>query len=140
DSTIGAINEAALTLGGNVTMNKLSFLSDLNGPVIIGSANTLTLTNVVGVNVSTANFDVTMNCQVVASGFGIGGGRTLTLGGGSTAFLSGTSTGLGTVLLNAASAKSFTANGNPIINMGNPTTAAGGLLISNNCTLTESGS
>ena len=140
DSTIGAINEATLALGGNVTMNKLNFLGDLNGPVIIGPGNILTLTNAVGLNLGTANFDVTMNCGVVAAAFAIGGGRTLTLGGGSTAFLSGTSTGQGALLLNADSAKSFTANGNPIINLGNPATGTGGLVISNNCTLSESGS
>jgi autotransporter-associated beta strand protein len=74
------------------------------------------------------------------STFNIASGRTLTMGGGSTAFLSGTSAGQGTLLLNAASAKTFTANGNPSVNMGNPTTGIGGLVISNNCTMTESGS
>jgi autotransporter-associated beta strand protein len=140
DNTINAMSEAVLTLGGNVTMNRLSFLANLNGPVVVGSGNTLTLTNATAINLGTANFDVTMNCALVATGFGVGSGRTLTLGGGSTAFLSGTSTGMGTLQLNAASAKSFTANGNPIINMGNPTTGTGGLVVSNNCTLTESGS
>jgi len=140
DSTIGALNEAALALGGNVTMNQLKFLGDLNGPVIIGSGNTLTLTNPVAVNMNAANVDVTMNCAFVGPGFSIGSGRTLTLGGGATAFLSGTSTGQGTLLLNADSTKSFTANGNPIVNLGNPATGTGGLVIGNNCTVTESGS
>ena len=139
DSTIGALNEATLTLGGNVTMNQLKFLGDLNGPVIIGSGNTLTLTNPVAVNMNAANVDVTMNCAFVGPGFSIGSGRTLTLGGGATAFLSGTATGQGTLLLNADSTKSFTANGNPVVNLGNPI-GIGGLVLSNNCNVTESGS
>lgn len=140
DSTIGASNSAALTLGGNVTLDGLIFFNNLNGPVTVGAGNTLTLATSGGLSMVVANFDVTLNCLLSASTFNIGGGRTLTLGGGSTAFLSGSSTGLGTLLLNAASAKSFTANGNPSVNMGAPATGVGGLVISNNCTMTDSDS
>jgi len=99
-----------------------------------------TLATSAGISMVVANFDVTLNCLLSASTFNIAGGRMLTLGGSSTAFLSGTSTGQGTLLLNAASAKSFTANGNPSVNMGNPATGTGGVVISNNCTMTDSGS
>jgi len=140
DNTIGAVTATNLTLGGNVTLDGLIFFGNLNGPVSIGAGNTLTLATSAGISMVVANFDVTMNCLLSATTFNIAGGRTLALGGGSTALLSGTSTGLGTLQLNATSAKSFTANGNPVINLGNPTTGVGGLVISNNCTLTDSGS
>src|SRR6267142_1393866 len=140
DNTIGAVNAANLTLGGNVTLDGLIFFSNMNGPVNVGAGNTLTLATSAGLSMVVANFDVTLNCLLSASTFNITGGRMLTLGGGSTAFLSGTSTGQGTLLLNAASAKSFTANGNPSVNMGNPATGTGGVVVSNNCTMTDSGS
>ncbi|MDB6018241.1 MAG: hypothetical protein JWR19_2730 [Pedosphaera sp.] len=140
DNTISAANATNLTLGGNVTLDGLIFFNNMNGPVTIGSGNTLTLATSGGINMVVANSDVTMNCLLSATTFNITGGRTLALGGGSTAFLSGTSAGLGTLLLNASSAKSFTANGSPSVNMGNPTTGVGGLIVSNNCTMTDSGS
>jgi autotransporter-associated beta strand protein len=112
----------------------------MNGPVTVKAGNTLTLAASAGLSMVVANFDVTLNCLLSASTFNIASGRILTLGGGSTAFLSGTSTGQGTLLLNATSAKTFTANGNPSVNMGNPATGIGGVVISNNCTLIDSGS
>jgi autotransporter-associated beta strand protein len=140
DNTLSAAKAANLTLGGNVTLDGLIFFNNLNGPVTVGAGNTLTLATSAGVSMLVANVDVTLNCLLSASTFNITSGRVLTLGGGSTAFLSGTSTGQGALLLSAASAKSFTANGNPSVNMGNPATGTGGLVVSNNCTMTDSGS
>lgn len=140
DNTISAANATNLTLGGNVTLDGMIFFSNMNGPVAVAPGNTITLATPAGISMVVANFDVTLNCLLSASAFNITSGRRLTLGGGSTAFLSGTSTGQGTLVLNAASAKSFTANGNPSVNMGNPATGTGGLVLSNNCTMTDSGS
>ena len=44
DATISAPNAAALTLGGNVALDGLTFLGTMNGPVTVAtSASTLTL-------------------------------------------------------------------------------------------------
>ncbi|HEY2081941.1 MAG TPA: autotransporter-associated beta strand repeat-containing protein [Verrucomicrobiae bacterium] len=140
DNTISAANASALTLGGNVTLDGLVFFNNMNGPVTVAAGNTLTLATSAGLSMAVANADVTLNCQLSASTFNIAGERTLTLGGGSATFLSGSSAGLGTILLSATSAKTFTTTGNPSVSMGTPATEIGGVVISNNCTLTDSGS
>src|SRR5882724_1174422 len=138
DATISAPNEANLTLGGAVALDGLTFLGTMNGPVTVAtSASTLTLGTSAGINMSAANFDVTINCPVSVQFFNVPVGRTITLGGGSAALFSATtSTGLGTVQLTAASAKTFTTSGaTQPINLGTPSTGAGGLVIGNNCTV-----
>ncbi|HZF00283.1 MAG TPA: hypothetical protein VE344_00115, partial [Methylomirabilota bacterium] len=141
DATISAPNAAALTLGGAVALDGLTFLGTMNGPVTVAtSASTLTLGTSAGINMSAANFDVTLNCPVSVQTFNVPVGRTITLGGGSSAFLSANiSSGLGTVQLTAASAKTFTTSGGTQpVNMGTPSTGTGGLVIGNNCTVNGS--
>src|SRR5882724_8856687 len=141
DATISAPNEANLTLGGAVALDGLTFLGTMNGPVTVAtSASTLTLGTSAGINMSAANFDVALNCPVTVQTFNVANGRTITLGGGSAGFLSAnTSSGLGTVQLTAASAKTFTTSGGTQpINLGTPSTGTGGLVIGNNCTVNGS--
>src|SRR5882724_9898859 len=141
DATISAPNAAALTLGGAVALDGLTFLGTMNGPVTVAtSASTLTLGTSAGINMSAANFDVTLNCPVSVQTFNVPVGRTITLGGGSSAFLSANiSSGLGTVQLTAASAKTFTTSGGTQpVNIGMPSTGVGGLVIGNNCTVNGS--
>ena len=96
DATLSAGKAATLALGGNVSIGGLIFTNSLNGPVIIGTGNTLTL-NTNGLDVSSANQSVAINCAVTvgtdqtwlagSNNLIIGGaifdasGRTLTLGG-----------------------------------------------------------
>jgi autotransporter-associated beta strand protein len=86
DTTISSGNEGALTLGANISLAGLLF-EPVNGPVTVGSGNTLTLgTN--GINMSAANNNVTLNCGLtLASGlqqWPVTGGTTLTIGGAFT--------------------------------------------------------
>jgi len=70
DSTISAANEANLTLGGAVALDGLNFLGTMNGPVTVAtSASTLTPRHIAGINMSAANFDVTLNCPVTVQTF-----------------------------------------------------------------------
>jgi len=97
DATLSAGKAATLALGGNVSVGGLVFTNSLNGPVIIGSGSTLTL-NTNGLDVSSANQNVAINCAVTVGtnqawlvgsngALTVGGtisgasGRTLTLGG-----------------------------------------------------------
>jgi autotransporter-associated beta strand protein len=142
DSTIGAANEAALTLGDNVTLDGLKFLGSLNGPVNIApDGNVLTFTAAGGnIDMTAANNDVTINCPVTSLNLvKVGAGRTLTLGGGGVTFLANnaTSSGLGICLLsNVTGLVSYACNASPILNMGDPVTEVGGFIISTNSTVT----
>jgi len=60
NNIISAVNEAALTLGGNVALGGLIFTNNLNGPVIVAAGGTLTLGGA-GINLGRANQSVTFN-------------------------------------------------------------------------------
>jgi rhamnogalacturonan endolyase len=60
NNIISPANEAALTLGGNVTVGGIIFTNNLNGPVTVGTGNTLTLGSA-GLDMSKANQSVTFN-------------------------------------------------------------------------------
>jgi autotransporter-associated beta strand protein len=60
NNIISAVNEAALTLGGNVSVGGLIFSNNLNGPVTVGAGNTLTLGGS-GIDMSGANKSVTFS-------------------------------------------------------------------------------
>jgi len=83
DSTISAFNATNVVLGGNISLLGLVFDSNLNGPVRVNSdGNALTLgTN--GVNTSSANNTVTLNCNVQLAGSNVWacGSQTVYVGG-----------------------------------------------------------
>ena len=82
DNTISAVNAAALTLGGNVSLLGLQFNNNLNGPVSIATGSTLTL-GASGINMSAANENVTINSLIAlqaAQAWNVQTGRTLTTG------------------------------------------------------------
>lgn len=120
--TIYASNVVFATAGYTLTNGTLSLL---------GSANQLAVN---------ANVSATLNSAVAIASFNVSSGATLTLGGGSGNCLSGTSSGPGTICLYAPAATTFTTSGNPILNVGTPDAGTGGLILSNNCALNESGS
>ena len=96
DANLSAGKASSLTLGASLSFGGLVFTNNLNGPVIIGSVNTLTL-NTNGLDLSSANQNIAINCGVTvgtnqawlagSNNLIIGGaisgasGRTLTLGG-----------------------------------------------------------
>jgi rhamnogalacturonan endolyase len=83
NNIISAANEAALTLGGDVTIGGLIFTNNLNGPVTVGSGNTLTIGGA-GIDMSKANQNVTFNNALGLSAvqvWNITNGRTLTVAG-----------------------------------------------------------
>ena len=112
DATISAGNEAALTLGGNVTLDQLTFLGTLNGPVTVASGNTLTLGSVSGVgsygiDMSAANKDVAVNSAITFgtnNTWNVANGRTLTVGGTISGGFTLTKLGSGTNTLTGGSA------------------------------------
>ena len=94
DNTISAVNEGALTLGGPIILQGLIFTNNLNGAVSVSNTDGYTLTNgTAGIDMSSANQNVTLNCDLTLSGaqtwiVGTNGQtRSLTVGGG----ISGTS-------------------------------------------------
>lgn len=102
DGVISSNKAAALTLGGNVTLDGLSFLASLKGPVTIGGNDTLTL-GTSGIAMGSANRDVTLNCLVALAGNGtwnVGSGRTLNLNGAIAGTNDITKTGSGVLSLN----------------------------------------
>jgi len=67
DGTISAANEAALVLGGPITLDGLIFTNRLNGSVSVGgTANILTL-GANGLDLSSANTNVTLGCAITLS-------------------------------------------------------------------------
>ncbi|MDD3905239.1 MAG: autotransporter domain-containing protein [Candidatus Omnitrophica bacterium] len=123
-SVISAGNAGDLTLGGEVACDGLVFQNDLNGDVLIKTGNTLH-NGSVGLDMSAANNDVTMNCgiELVASqAFNVNTGRLLTIGGDIT---------------NNASTLTVTGAGNTTIS-GILGSGAGGLTKSGAGTLTLS--
>jgi len=60
NNIISVVNEAALTLGGAVTIGGIIFTNNLNGPVTVATGNTLTLGSA-GIDMSKANESVTFN-------------------------------------------------------------------------------
>ena len=60
NNIISSANEAALTLGGNVTVGGIVFTNNLNGNVTVAAGNTLTLGGS-GIDMSKANHSVTFN-------------------------------------------------------------------------------
>lgn len=133
-NVLSAPNAAALSLGGNVSLNRLDF-QNINGPVTIASGNTLTLNNVTnatsaGIQMNNANLnhDVTINAALANVGtISVKTGRTLTLGGGATAI--GGSAGAGRVILENGN---YTTTASVNLNVGdwsNPSTT--GIVIGN---------
>lgn len=110
-SVISSNKAASLALGGNVTLGGLSFLGSLNGPVVIGGADTLTLgTN--GIAMGSANRDVTLNCAVALAGSGtwnVGSGRELKVAGGLGGTYDITKTGSGTLSVSGGTAQTPSA-------------------------------
>jgi autotransporter-associated beta strand protein len=109
NNIISAVNEAALVLGGNVSIGGLIFTNNVNGPVTIASANTLTL-GAAGIDMSRVNQSVTFNNAVTLAAhqvWNVTNGRTLTLSG---TFTSASNTviksGSGTLALNGSSSDS----------------------------------
>jgi len=80
---------AAMTLGGNLTLGGLQFDGTMQGPLTIASGNTLTLdtslfSSAAGINMSTANQNVTFNNALTLKGkqaWNVVSGKTLTIGG-----------------------------------------------------------
>ena len=106
DNTISLANEAALTLGGNLSIGALQFNNNLNGPVAIGygASQTLTLNSSgTALDMSAANQDVTLNCLLTLGAsqtWNVGASRTLTVGGAiSGSSYSLTKSGVGTLTL-----------------------------------------
>jgi rhamnogalacturonan endolyase len=104
NSVISAANEAALTLGGDVNLGGLIFSNNMNGPVTVGSGNTLTIGSA-GIDMGRANQSVTFNNTIALAGlqvWSITNTRTLTVAG------------------------TFTSAGNTVIKTGSGTLALGG--------------
>ncbi len=87
NATISSAHESALILSNNLTVGDFQFDGTLNGAVTIGATtNTLTLNGVggLGIDMTSANQNVTMNNQVVLGAsqtWNVTSGRTLTIGG-----------------------------------------------------------
>ena len=107
-ATISAAKEAGLALGGNVTLDALTFSGTLNGSVTIASGSTLTLgaaSGTSGILMDAANQDVTLNCSVALAAnntWSVASGRTLTIGNSIS----------GTALLTVSGSGVVTFNGN----------------------------
>lgn len=122
--------------GGTIVASNVTFATSgytlTNGTLsLIGVAPQITLN---------PNVTSTINCSVSVPALAVNSGGFLNLGGGSTACFSGTSLGTGTVMVASAAAKTYATTGNPIWNVGDPVAAGGGLVVSNNSTLTSGGS
>ncbi len=114
----------ATVLNANFNLNTLS-IDNPSGPVSIGGANTLTLTN--GINMAGAGQPLTLTAPVVlgavqtwtvgntSSGLtvsNLSGSSALTLAGGGTVVLNGTNTTTGGTIIENGSTVKFTGPGN----------------------------
>jgi autotransporter-associated beta strand protein len=103
NNTISAVNEAALTLGGDITVGGLVFTNNMNGNVTVATGNTLTLGGS-GIDMSKANHSVTFNNPITLAAtqvWNVTNTQTLTVNG------------------------TFTGAGNNIIKTGSGTLALG---------------
>lgn len=120
NGTISASNAASLVLGGNVTLDGLSFLGTLNGPVTIGGNETLTLgTN--GIAMGSANRDVTLNCAVALAGNGtwnVATNRALNVSGTVTGGFDITKSGSGALSMSGGTAETPSSLGRLRANAG----------------------
>jgi autotransporter-associated beta strand protein len=120
NGTISASNAASLVLGGNVTLDGLSFLGSLSGPVTMGGGETLTLgTN--GIAMGSANRDVTLNCAVALAGNGtwnVAANRTLNVSGTVTGGFDVTKTGSGALSMSGGTAEAPSSLGRLKANAG----------------------
>jgi autotransporter-associated beta strand protein len=144
---ISALNLAALTLGGDVSLRGLLFGEGMLGAMTVDASPGFTLTlGSAGLNMSgsastnNSSFDVTINAAIAGatSPVVVKSGRTITLGGGATSL--GSLSGLGTLNLTSSTSKSYTFAENQSYNMGSfsaPTTT--GLQIGNNSTVSVGG-
>ena len=83
NGTISAVNEAALTLGGPVTIGGIIFTNNLNGNVTVATGNTLTIGGP-GIDMSKANHSVTFNNAITLAAtqvWSITNGQSLTVNG-----------------------------------------------------------
>jgi rhamnogalacturonan endolyase len=83
NNIISAANEAALNLGGDVTIGGLVFTNNLNGSVNVAAGNTLTLGSS-GIDMSKANQNVAFNNTIALAAlqiWNITNSRTLTVSG-----------------------------------------------------------
>jgi rhamnogalacturonan endolyase len=86
NNIISSVNEAALTLGGDITVGGLVFTNTLNGNVTVATGNTLTLGGS-GVDMSRANHSVTFNNPITLAAtqvWNITNGQSLTISGAFT--------------------------------------------------------
>ncbi len=95
-NVISTGNEAALTLGGNVSLMGMLFDNNLNGPVTIANTGGFTLTlGSSGIDMSAANQNVTINSIIAlqaGQSWNVVTGRTLTVGGNIISGAAGTQT------------------------------------------------
>lgn len=107
DGTCSSLNMAGLTLSGvNLPLGGLQFDNSMTGPAIILTGNTLTL-GTSGINMSSANQDVTINC-----GIGIGGNQTWDVGTGrALAFATGVAASSTARIVTKSGAGALTLNG-----------------------------
>jgi autotransporter-associated beta strand protein len=86
NNIISSANEAALTLGGDITVGGLVFTNNLNGSVTVATGNTLTLGGS-GIDMSRANHSVTFNNPITLAAtqvWNITNGQSLTISGAFT--------------------------------------------------------
>ena len=83
NNIISAVNEAALTLGGDIAVGGLVFTNNLNGNVTVAAGNTLTLGGS-GIDMSKANHSVTFNSPITLAAtqvWNVTNTQTLTVNG-----------------------------------------------------------
>ena len=114
DNALSAANALKLSLDGNLSIGSLQFNGNLNGPITVSGSSTLTLNNAAGIDMSSANHDVTVECAIA---FGID--QTWTVAGGQTFTVNGIVSGPGQL--------TKTGPGNLVLNRNN--TFSGGTLI-----------
>jgi rhamnogalacturonan endolyase len=127
NNIISAVNEAALTLGGDVTIGGIIFTNNLNGNVTVAAGNTLTLGGS-GIDMSKANHSVTFNNAITLAAtqvWNITNGQSLTVNGtftsasnnviqtgGGTLYLgTGTSDGGANIQVNSGVAQANVSSG-----------------------------
>jgi len=132
--------------GGIINATNLTFATSgytlTNGTLELAGSSA-----VAGVATITNNANVTATINAALGSGSIQGaaaivansGSVLYLGGGASSSFGGTSTGAGTVVLVSSTTKTYSTYGNPQFNLGNPTNGTGGLVISNNSTVTCGG-
>ncbi len=106
NNIISAANEGALILGGDVAVGGLIFSNSMNGAVLVGGTNTLTLGGA-GIDMGRANQSVTFNNAIALAAtqvWNITNSRTLTVNGTFTSASNNViKTGGGTLALGATS-------------------------------------